>query len=255
MKSVYSESGCASGIVENLEPLLEYLYRYKDQYDAIAMQTGIEVSQEMREGYFQSCGEMINPWGGVEAMLTHFLTSKFGVPTAHAPMVTTMNNARPHVGIVDPRMSAEVISSSYLLCVLKGLYKSPRIIRDSSLFGHSGIIANTNISCLIIPDGCVGIPTLAAMEQGIPVIAVRENRNHMQNDLEDYPFQPGKLFIVDNYLEAVGVMNALKSGVSVESVRRPIADTRIFAGSEEILVDKFEQVPECQFKALPTTPC
>ena len=71
------------------------------------------------------------------------------------------------------------------------------------------------------------------MEQGIPVIAVRENKNRMQNCLEDYPFQPGKLFIVDNYLEAVGVMNALKAGVSVESIRRPLADTRCVRSSDQ----------------------
>lgn len=55
----------------------------------------------------------------------------------------------------------------------------------------------------------------------------------MQNCLEDYPFQPGKLFIVENYLEAVGVMNALKAGVSVESVRRPLADTRCVHSSDK----------------------
>jgi len=39
----------------------------------------------------------------------------------------------------------------------------------------------------------------------------------------------GKLFIVDNYLEAVGVMNAIKSGISVDAVRRPIAYTNYIA--------------------------
>ena len=40
----------------------------------------------------------------------------------------------------------------------------------------------------------------------------------MHNNLEEYPFKQGKLFIVDNYLEAVGVMNALKSGISIDAV-------------------------------------
>ena len=148
-------------------------------------------------------------------------------------MVNTMEIANLHAGVVDPRIASEAISSTFLMCVLKGLHKSPRIIRDSSIFGHAGIITNADISCLIIPDGCVGLPILAAMEQGIPVIAVRENKNRMQNCLEDYPFQPGKLFIVDNYLEAVGVMNALKAGVSVESIRRPLADTRVVHSSDQ----------------------
>jgi len=71
------------------------------------------------------------------------------------------------------------------------------------------------------------LPTLAALEQGIPVIAVKENKNRMQNKLEELPFTPGKLFVVDNYLEAVGVMNAIKAGVAPETVRRPLTHTTV----------------------------
>ena len=49
----------------------------------------------------------------------------------------------------------------------------------------------------------------------------------MQNNLEELPFAPGKLFVVDNYLEAVGVMNAIKAGVALESVRRPLTHTTV----------------------------
>ena len=85
----------------------------------------------------------------------------------------------------------------------------------------------SDISCLVIPDGCVGLPTLAAIEQGIPVIAVRENKNRMKNNLSELPFLSGKLFIVENYLEAVGVMQALKAGVALDTVRRPIEYTKV----------------------------
>jgi hypothetical protein len=71
------------------------------------------------------------------------------------------------------------------------------------------------------------------LEQGIPVIAVRENKNRMQNRLEDLPFGNGKLFFADNYLEAVGVMNALRAGVSVESVRRPLQHTKVSTYKKE----------------------
>jgi hypothetical protein len=37
----------------------------------------------------------------------------------------------------------------------------------------------------------VGLPALAAIEQGIPVIAVKENKNRMKNNLEELPFAPG----------------------------------------------------------------
>ncbi len=232
MEAKYSSSGCAVGRIEALENLCHVMQKYRKEYDSVALHTGIDVPPEFHLEYLQSRGEMVNPWGGVEAMLTHALTMMFGVPTAHAPMVKNMEIANLHGGVVDPRIASEAISSTFLMCVLKGLHKSPRIIKDSSIFVHSGVLTNADIACLIIPDGCVGLPTLAAMEQGIPVIAVRENRTRMQNCLENYPFQPGKLFVVDNYLEAVGVMNALKGGVSVESIRRPLADTRCVHSSD-----------------------
>ena len=80
---------------------------------------------------------------------------------------------------------------------------------------------------MIIPEGCLGLPTLAAIEQGIPVIAVKENSNSMKNNLAELPFQHGKLLWAENYLEAVGIMGALKSGISLESVRRSLSPTSV----------------------------
>ena len=68
---------------------------------------------------------------------------------------------------------------------------------------------------------------MAALEQGIPVIAVRENDNLMQNDLHALPWAPGQLHVVENYWEAVGVMTSLKAGITPASLRRPLAATRV----------------------------
>jgi hypothetical protein len=91
----------------------------------------------------------------------------------------------------------------------------------------AGVLTAADISCLVIPDGCVGLPTLAALEQGIPVVAVRENTNLMRNDLAALPFAAGQLIVVENYWEAAGVMSALKAGVAPGAVRRPLAATNV----------------------------
>ena len=62
------------------------------------------------------------------------------------------------------------------------------------------------ISCLVIPGSCLGLSTLAALEQGIPVIAIKENKNLMKNDLTSLTWKPGQLHVVGNYWEAVDVM-------------------------------------------------
>ncbi len=227
MLARYSTSGTAVGRVEGMERICQALVRHRSEFDAVALASVIDVPKSFHTEYFEKHGEMVNPWGGVEAMLTHALTMLFGVPTAHAPMFESMEIANLDVGVVDPRMSAEAISNCFLHSVLKGLRRSPRIITDRMVFTHPGVLTAADVSCLVIPDGCVGLPTLAALEQGIPVIAVRENRNCMKNNLDRLPFSPGKLFIVENYLEAVGVMTALKAGVAVSSVRRPLAATKV----------------------------
>jgi len=227
MRARYSTSGCAVGRVEGLERICEVLHRHRSEYDAVALASVIDVPKEFHTEYFERHGEMVNPWGGVEAMFTHAITMLFGVPAAHAPMFESMKIANLDLGVVDPRMSAEVVSMCFLHCVLKGLHRSPRIITDKMVFTHPGVLTAADVSCLVIPDGCVGLPTLAAMEQGIPVIAVRENRNRMRNELGKLPFGPGKLFIAENYPEAVGIMTALKAGVALSSVRRPLAETKI----------------------------
>jgi len=95
------------------------------------------------------------------------------------------------------------------------------------------VISNSDISCLVIPAGCIGLPTLAALEQGIPVIAVKGNKNVMRNDLALLPWRRDQFFEVENYWEAAGVMMALKSGVPPSAVRRPFAAAGIVQALDE----------------------
>ena len=231
----YGASGSAVGRVEGLEILFDVLDEYRREYDAVAISSVISVPTTFHIDYFQSKGKMINPWGGVEAMLTHTVSTLYNVPSAHSPMLEAAEIANADTGIVDPRMAAEAVSNAYLHCVLKGLHRSPRIVTDPIGMWHHSVLTAADISCLVIPDGCLGLPTLAALEQGIKVIAVRENKNLMQNDLSALPWATGQFYCVDNYWEAAGVLTALKAGVSPSAVRRPISEVRLEAkatGSE-----------------------
>lgn len=218
--STYSASGRATGEIRALEKLFDVVKRYRHDYDVIGLSTFINVPDHFHEKYYLG-DEMINPWGGIEAMLTHSIAEIFNIPCAHSPMMTSSEIYGLELGIIDPRKAPESSSVTYLHCILKGLHRSPRIVEPASGFTLE------DISCMIIPDGCIGLPILACLENDIPIIAVKENRNLMKNDLREFPFKPGKLFIVDNYLEAVGVMISLKSGVASSAVRRPIEHTRL----------------------------
>jgi Protein of unknown function (DUF3326) len=237
----YAASGRAIGEVFNLEPLLRELIARRGSYDAVAVSSVISVPHGYHQGYFDSAGEMVNPWGGVEAMLTHTLSTLLNVPTAHSPMFESRDIANADPGIVDSRMAAEAVSLTFLQCILKGLQRSPKIVTDAPL-GQAGLVDVTDISCLIMPDGCVGLPTLAALAQGIPVIAVRENRSLMLNDLQSLPWAAGQLHIVENYWEAAGVLAALKSGICPNSVRRPLDGAISSQKKSKMVAESLEKI-------------
>ncbi|MDD2900808.1 MAG: DUF3326 domain-containing protein [Syntrophales bacterium] len=226
MRSLYSSSGRAVGKIDYFERVYDVLTKYRPQYDAVALSSVIKVPENFHTDYYLK--DMINPWGGVEAMLTHAISLMFNIPSAHSPMLETRQILDLELGVIDPRKAAEIVSVTFLHSILKGLQKSPKILNGMAPLGCPGVLTAADVSCVIIPDGCMGLPILAALEQGIPVIAVRENKNRMRNNLEEFPFDTGRLFLVDNYLEAVGVMSALKAGVSVESVRRPLKYTNVY---------------------------
>ena len=178
---------------------------------------------EFHQDYFDSDGAMVNPWGGVEAIFTHALSLLFGMPTAHSPMIESEEiesidpgSRRPadggrggfaHVPAVDPQGPAA---------------QPPDRDRTSPVCELPGCLTARDVSCLVIPDGCLGLPVLAALEQGIPVIAVRDPDHLMANDLAALPWSPGQFCRVDNYLEAVGALCARRAGLALDSVRRPI---------------------------------
>ena len=225
VESVYAASGRATGHVRQLERLFAVLDRYRSEYDAVALSTQISVDPRTRIDYYGSRGEVLNPWGGVEAILTHAVSALYGLPAAHSPMLESRDIAGMEFGVVDPRMAAEVISITFFLSVLKGLRRSPRIVeaRDP----EPGLLTVEQVSCLVVPDGAVGLPTLAALEQGIPVVAVRENENVLETDLRALPWGHGKLHVVDNYWEAAGVVVCLRAGIDPTAVRRPLRDVQV----------------------------
>lgn len=234
MQTGVSRSGRITGQVARFEALLEILAEKRDSYDAVALATRITPhidTVELHRSYFSEGGP--NPWGGVEAILTHLVSSVLDVPSAHAPTMSSEALRTEQWGVVEPRKAMESISTTYLFCVLKGLNRAPRIVANPRGDYDPSMITAEDVSCLVIPDGCVGLPTLAAIEQGIPVIAVRANTNLMRNDLRSLPFKPGQLHYATSYYEAAGIMAGMKAGVAPSTVSRPMQPLHVSRGGTE----------------------
>lgn len=117
---------------------------------------------------------------------------------------------------IDPRIAPEAVSVSYLHCVLKGLWRAPRI-------NGSGLGVR-DVDFLVTPYGCIGRPHRACLEAGIPVIAVKENRTCLKQESD-------RFIVAENYLEAAGIVMTMKSGVTMSSIRRPLSETEIIRPS------------------------
>ena len=54
----------------------------------------------------------------------------------------------------------------------------------------------------------------------------------MKNDLSLLPWKENQFFRCNNYLEVNGILNCLKQGISIDSIKRPIKDLNIQEDNE-----------------------
>jgi len=202
------KDGVATGCADGVEELIAQVYGC--DFDALAIASPIDVSAEESLKYFRG-HQPVNPWGGIEAIVSRQISEALNKPVAHAPIESgnTKDNFELfgllYNEVVDPRKAAEICSNCYIHCILKGLHQAPRIGSD---------ITFRDVDALITPTGCIGRAHNACFEAGIPVIAVKENTTA-------YNFCDSRIIYVENYLEAAGYLSCIKAGVYPDSVRYP----------------------------------
>lgn len=204
--------GIATGEVSGWKELIEQVEQF--DFDALAIHTPIEVERDVAMNYYKNGG--INPWGGVEAVASKLIANVLNKPIAHAPLEDISPDDKGFYSIfddvIDPRIASEAISNCYLHSVLKGLWRSPRIGNGLSV---------EQVDFMVTPVNCVGRPHEACLARKIPVIAVMENQTSLDDEM------PDDFIVVENYLEAIGVIQAMECGISPDSVRRPINYTKV----------------------------
>jgi hypothetical protein len=219
----WSPSGCAVGLIRRPEVIVEAVTALlADGADAIGGVSVIHgVTAEMAARHQR--GEIPNPSGGVEAIITHLVSKLFRVPAAHAPL--PYYNELKSKSADDPRLAAELISTPHYFSVLKGLSRAPRLVALPAPDADAGLLTLDNVGAVVIPASCLGgLPAMAAEFSDIPVIAVRENRTVLNVTNEHMHF--GNVIEVESYLEAAGVLLALRHGIALPSLRRPIGGAR-----------------------------
>lgn len=202
------ENGRATGRVIGWEALLNQVNKVRDSWDALAIHTPIECDRQVALDYFKNGG--VNPWGGVEAKASKLIAAGLDKPVAHAPQETVTPDDPELWNIiyqqVDHRMAPEVISSTYLHCVLKGLNQAPRISESVGLHVDE-------LDAVVTVWGSPGPGVMAAQQRGIPVIVVRENQTINDTELVNQ-------IEVENYWEAAGLLMCMNAGITPWSVRK-----------------------------------
>ncbi|EFA70047.1 hypothetical protein CEP10_14505 [Cylindrospermopsis raciborskii S07] len=225
-KCTYSQYGNASGEFKGIEELIKALDVIENSSArAVALVSTLLVDDRVRQAYYK--GESIpNPWGGAEAILTHTITNFYPFTAAHAPLLLELE----HTGfgkLVDPRDGAELISSAYVCSPLSGLTNSPRPVSfDTPIAPGETRISVENISALVMPETTIGnIPFFAGLDQGVPIILVKDNitQYKITPELLQIPeTENRKIYRVRSYMEAAGLLLALRNGILPESTTRPI---------------------------------
>ena len=105
-------SGISTGNVKNLDTLKQAaLELIADGANAIAIVC--HFPEEQGVDYANGIG--VDPVGGVEAIISHYISKELNIPCAHAP---AFSNYEITSEVVDSRCSAEYITPTFLPCIL-----------------------------------------------------------------------------------------------------------------------------------------
>ncbi len=136
----------------------------------------------------------VDPIGGVEAIISHYITRELKIPCAHSP---AFDNIEISTDIVDPRCSAEYITPTFLPCILLGLQNAPAI---NKIGGYT----IDNLDFLLMPHNALGsIPVFEAFKRNIPVYAIKENKSLLNVTSDKIYRKCGILYTYEEFLEGL----------------------------------------------------
>ena len=82
-----------------------------------------------------------------------------------------------------------------------------------------------NLTAVVAPASALGgIPVIYAEKYNVPIIAVKNNQTIL--DVTQAKLNLKNVIRVNNYPEAAGIIQALKKGISIASLYRPLATLR-----------------------------
>ena len=225
-------SGSSWGNIEEPDVLLRGAEKLKKAgATAIAVITRFPDDSDDLETKLYRQGHGVDIIAGAEAVISHFLVKHLLIPCAHAPGLAPL----PINYDLDPRTSGEEIGYTFLQSVLVCLSRAPDLIskstmqtKENSFFQVKTLLSDRNLGAVVVPEGALGgeailsciqkfIPLIIVSNQSVLNVSSAKMRLDLQTDYQDK-----KVFYAENYLEAAGLITALRHGINIKSLRRPI---------------------------------
>ena len=191
-------SGISSGSVLNNETLLKAGKRLVEKgANTIAVVCKFE---EPPEDNYQN-GEGVDIVGGVEAVISHYLTRELKMPVAHSPAFEDITITKE---IVNSKAAAEYITPTFLPCILIGLSNAPLISYEKG----EHYIGVESLKALIMPYNALGTSIVFdALAKNIKVYAVKENTSVL--NITKSHINKDDIIEVDTYRECLEKLEEL----------------------------------------------
>ena len=159
------DNGISTGLVKNIETLKSACLKLLQKgCNALALVCMFEDPEDDNPDYANGIGT--DPVGGVEAILSHYISKELNVPCAHSPAFA---DYQIYSDLIDGRAASEYITPTFLPCILIGLNNAPQLVK-------TGGISIDNLDYLVMPYNSLGsIPVFECLKLGIKVFAVKEN--------------------------------------------------------------------------------
>jgi len=166
-----TEDGISVGNIKNIETIGNACQKLIDNgCNAIAIVCLFDEPEDDNPGYAN--GQGADPVGGVEAIISHYVSKYFKVPCAHSPAFL---DYKIYPDLVNPKSASEYITPTFLPCILLGLAQAPNISTDLTC----GINIK-NVDFVIMPHNALGsTPVFEALKKDIKVFAIKENHSEL----------------------------------------------------------------------------
>ena len=210
------QSGVSWGTLERPDALLRAGERLKaNGATAIAVVARFPDDQGSQALQAYRHGSGVDALAGAEAVISHLLVRHLEIPCAHAPALSAL----PLDPQLDPRAAGEELGYTFLACVLVGLSQAPELVQRSAA-NIRDLVAD-DLGVLVVPEGSLGgEAALACLERKVPVICVT-NPSLLQVTSTVLGLG-SEVLQASSYAEAAGMVLALREGVSLSALMRPL---------------------------------